>query len=133
MPILGLGTWPLKGKAVYNAVLWALEIGYRLIDSASFYGNEKEIGDALKDTKVPRDEIFITTKVWNNEQGFENTLKAFERSLGNLKLDYIDLYLIHWPVSGVRNETWRALETIYDNGKLTEGRDSYSNRNFRNN
>ena len=117
MPVFGLGTWPLKGKEVYNAVLWALDIGYLLIDTASFYGNEKEIGDALKDTKVPRDEIFITTKVWNNEQGFENTLKAFERSLGNLKLDYIDLYLIHWPVSGVRNETWRALETIYDNGK----------------
>ena len=117
MPVFGLGTWPLKGKEVYNAVLWALDIGYLLIDTASFYGNEKEIGDALKDTKVPRDEIFITTKVWNNEQGFENTLKAFERSLGNLKLDYIDLYLIHWPVSGVRNETWRALETIYANGK----------------
>lgn len=118
IPVFGLGTWPLKGKEVYEAVLKALEIGYRLIDTASFYGNEKEIGDALKDTKVPRDEIFITTKVWNNEQGFENTLRAFEKSLERLKSDYIDLYLMHWPVSGVRTETWRALETIYNNGKV---------------
>ena len=118
MPLFGLGTWPLKGKEVYEAVLRALRLGYRLIDSASLYGNENEIGDALNDTKVPRDEIFITTKVWNDEQGFENTLKAFEKSLGRLKLDYIDLYLMHWPVSGVRNETWRALETIYNSGKV---------------
>ena len=118
MPLFGLGTWPLKGKEAYDAVLKALGLGYRLIDTASVYGNENEIGDALNDTKVPRDEIFITTKVWNDEQGFENTLKAFEKSLGRLKLDCIDLYLMHWPVSGVRNETWRALETIYDNGKV---------------
>lgn len=118
MPLFGLGTWPLKGKEVYEAVLRALRLGYRLIDTASLYENENEIGDALNDTKVPRDEIFITTKVWNDEQGFENTLKAFEKSLGRLKLDYIDLYLMHWPVSGVRNETWRALENIYDNGKV---------------
>jgi diketogulonate reductase-like aldo/keto reductase len=117
MPIFGLGTWPLKEKA-YNAVIWALDIGYRLIDTASFYGNEKEIGNALKDTKVPRDEIFITTKVWNSEQGFENTQKAFENSLKRLKLDYIDLYLMHWPVSGLRKETWKAIETIYNSDKV---------------
>ncbi|MHA1915722.1 MAG: aldo/keto reductase [Promethearchaeota archaeon] len=118
MPIFGLGTWPLKGKGAYNAVLWALDIGYLLMDTASLYGNESEIGDALKDTKIDRDNIFITTKVWNSDQGYENTLEAFKKSLQRLKLDYIDLYLIHWPVSGLRNETWRALENIYEQGKV---------------
>ncbi len=118
MPIFGLGTWPLKGKAVYQAVLWALEIGYRLIDSASFYGNEKQVGEALEKTKILRDDIFITTKVWNSDQGYENTLAAFDRSLKLLNLDYIDLYLMHWPVKGLRNETWKALEKIYDNGRV---------------
>jgi len=116
MPIFGLGTWLLKGKSVYNAVLWALDSGYSLIDTASFYGNESAIGDALKDTKMEREEIFITTKVWNTEQGYENTLEAFKNSLQRLKLDYIDLYLMHWPVSDLRNETWRALEKIYEEG-----------------
>jgi diketogulonate reductase-like aldo/keto reductase len=118
IPILGLGTWPLKGKTVYNAVLWALEIGYRLIDSASFYGNEKEIGEALRKTTVPREDIFITTKVWNSDQGYENALAAFDRSFKLLNLDYIDLYLIHWPIKGLRNETWKALEKIYDDGRV---------------
>ena len=117
IPIFGLGTWPLKGKGAYNAVLWALDIGYSLIDTASLYGNESEIGDALRDTKVAREDIFITTKVWNSEQGYDNTLEAFKRSLRRLKLGYIDLYLIHWPVSGLRNETWSALEKIYEEGK----------------
>ena len=118
MPILGLGTYPLKGKPVYRAVLWALDIGYRLIDSASLYGNEKKIGEALKATKIPRDDIFITTKVWNSDQGYENTLAAFDRSLKLLSLDYVDLYLIHRPVKGLMNETWKALEKIYDNGRV---------------
>jgi diketogulonate reductase-like aldo/keto reductase len=118
MPIFGLGTWPLKGKGAYNAVLWALDIGYLLIDTASFYGNESEIGDALKATKMKREDIFITTKVWNSEQGYDNTLEAFKNSLRRLKLEYIDLYLMHWPVSGLRNETWRALEKIYEEGRV---------------
>ena len=118
MPILGLGTWALSGKSAYQAVLWALEIGYRLIDSASLYGNEKKIGEALKATKNLRDDIFITTKVWNSDQGYDSTLAAFDRSLKLLNLDYIDLYLIHWPVKGLRNETWKALEKIYDNGRV---------------
>ena len=118
MPILGLGTYPLRGKPVYRAVLWALDIGYRLIDSASLYGNEKKIGEALKATKIPRDDIFITTKVWNSDQGYENTLAAFDRSLKLLNLDYIDLYLIHRPVKGLMNETWKAFEKIYDNGRV---------------
>jgi diketogulonate reductase-like aldo/keto reductase len=118
IPIFGLGTWPLKGKEAYNATLWALEIGYRLIDTASFYGNEKEIGNALKMTDINRDEIFVTTKVWNTEQGYDNTLKAFGKSLERLKLKYIDLYLIHWPTSSLRNETWRALEKLYKDEKV---------------
>jgi len=116
MPIFGLGTWPLKGKGAYKAVLWALDIGYLLIDTASLYGNESEIGEALKDSKCTREDIFITTKVWNSDQGYNNTLKAFKKSLRRLQLEYVDLYLIHWPVSGLRNETWRALEKIYEEG-----------------
>ncbi len=117
IPRLGLGTWDLRGKEAYNAVLWSLKLGYRLIDTASLYGNEIEIGEALKDTKVPREEIFLTTKVWNSDQGYNNTLNAFEKSLKLLKVEYIDLYLIHWPVTGLRNETWKAMEKIYEGGK----------------
>ena len=118
MPILGLGTWALTGKAVYKAVINALEIGYTLIDTATIYGNEKKIGEALKATKIPRDEIFITSKVWTSDQGYKNTLAAFDRSREFLDLEYIDLYLIHWPVTGLRKETWRALEKIYDTGRV---------------
>jgi diketogulonate reductase-like aldo/keto reductase len=117
IPRLGLGTWDLRGKEAYQAVLWSLELGYRLIDTATVYGNEIEIGKALKDTDVPREEIFLTTKVWNTDQGYNSTLIAFEKSLKRLKVDYIDLYLIHWPVSRLRSETWRALEKIYEGGK----------------
>jgi diketogulonate reductase-like aldo/keto reductase len=117
MPRFGLGTWALGGNEAYQAVLGALNIGYRLIDTAMIYGNEREIGNALKDAKLSRDEIFITTKVWNYDQGYENTLKAFTKSLGRLKLDYIDLYLIHWPATPLRNESWRALERIYNERK----------------
>ncbi len=117
IPIIGLGTWALTGKNVYNSVLYSLEVGYRLIDTAAMYGNERKIGEAVKDTDVSREDIFITTKVWNSDHGFEKTLKAFEKSLKNLKVSYVDLYLIHWPVSGLRNETWKALEKIYKDGK----------------
>ena len=117
IPRLGLGTWDLRGREAYQAVLWSLNLGYRLIDTASFYGNENEIGEAVKDTNIPREEIFLTTKVWNSDHGYSNTLNAFEKSLKLLKVEYIDLYLIHWPVSGLRNETWKALEKIYEGGK----------------
>ncbi len=117
IPCLGLGTWDLRGREAYKAVLWSLDLGYRLIDTATLYGNENEIGEALKDTNIPREEIFLTTKVWNTDQGYNNTLNAFEKSLKRLKVDYIDLYLIHWPVSGLRNDTWKALEKIYEGGK----------------
>jgi diketogulonate reductase-like aldo/keto reductase len=117
IPIFGLGTWGLSGKDAYQVVLWALDIGYRLIDTAMIYGNEREIGNALKNTNLSREQIFITTKVWNSDQGYDNTLKAFEKSLKRLKLDYIDLYLIHWPATPLKNESWKALEKLYEKGK----------------
>ncbi len=95
IPILGLGTAGLMLKRAYQSVIWALDMGYSLIDTATMYGNEKKIGKALKESGVPREEIFITTKVWNTDQGYNNTLSAFEKSLNNLGLSYVDLYLVH--------------------------------------
>jgi diketogulonate reductase-like aldo/keto reductase len=118
MPWLGLGVLHITdGEQVENAVRWALEAGYRHIDTATVYGNEVGVGQALKKSGVPRQEIFVTTKVWNSDQGYDNTLAAFEASLQRLKLDYVDLYLVHWPVKDKFNDTWRALETIYDSGR----------------
>ena len=116
MPILGLGTWMLTGKSAYDSVKWALELGYRLVDTATIYGNERNIGQAIKDSGVPRDEIFLTTKVWNDDQGYDNALSAFNKSLKKLDVSYVDLYLIHWPVTGLRKETWKALEKILEEG-----------------
>ncbi len=117
IPIIGLGTWDLYGNQCYNATIWALEAGYKLIDTATFYENEREIGQAIKDSSMLREDIFITTKVWDDDQGYEKTLKAFERSLKALQTSYVDLYLIHWPVTSLRNETWKALEKIYEEDK----------------
>jgi diketogulonate reductase-like aldo/keto reductase len=117
MPILGLGTWKLTGIDAYNSVKWALEAGYKHIDTAKLYGNEKEVGKAIKESKISRDEIFITSKVWDSDQGYDSTLHAFERSLKNLSTSYLDLYLIHWPRK-MRKETWKAMEKIYDEGKV---------------
>lgn len=110
MPVLGLGTFLSEpGEQTFNAVKWALEAGYRHIDTARIYGNEKDVGDGVKASGIPRREVFITTKVWNDDQGFDSTLKACEESLKKLGVDYVDLYLIHWPVPGKRLETWKAL------------------------
>jgi len=117
IPIIGLGTWVLNGKAAYNAVSWALEMGYRLIDTATVYENERKVGEAIKDSGIPRDEVFITTKVWKSDQGYDNTLAALKTSLKKLDIDYVDLYLIHWPVPGKTTETWKAMEYIYEEGK----------------
>ncbi len=118
MPLLGLGVYaPRRNSEVQQAVEWALEAGYRLIDTAAAYGNEREVGDAIRASGLPRSDIFITTKLWNDDQGYRRTIRAFNRSLERLRLDTVDLYLIHWPNKETRHETWRALEDIYAGGQ----------------
>lgn len=116
MPWLGLGVFKAEGDELEKAINIAIQEGYRSIDTAAMYGNEKDVGRIVKQCEVPREELFITTKVWNDDQGFENTLTAFEKSRKNLDVDYIDLYLIHWPVKGKYKETWKALEKLYKDG-----------------
>lgn len=116
MPAIGFGTWKIHLGAK-NAVGRALTSGYRLIDTAKIYGNEKSVGAAIKSSGIDRKQIFVTTKLWNGDQGFDNAKKAFSESLNKLGLEYIDLYLIHWPVTGKRLESWRALQEIHRGGK----------------
>ena len=117
IPQFGLGVYLTKsGTECVNAVMWALEAGYRHIDTAKAYHNEKEVGEAVRDSGIKREEIFITTKLWNNDHGYETTLKAFDTSLKTLNTKYIDLYLIHWPVKDKRKDSWKALEKIYESG-----------------
>jgi len=118
MPIVGLGTWKSSDKDAYNATLSALKNGYLHIDTAAIYGNEEQVGKAIKDSNIKREDLFITTKLWNSDQGYETALKAMELSLSKLGLDYVDLYLIHW-FKGYENSlaSYKALETIYKNGK----------------
>lgn len=120
IPQLGLGVFEedFNVSKTKDAVLSALEVGYRHIDTASIYANEEEVGQALLETSIPRNEIFITTKVWNANQGYESSLKAYDESLKKLQTDYIDLYLVHWPVKETRKETWKALEKIYEEGRV---------------
>ena len=117
MPWLGLGVWRTnEGEEVINSVKTAVKAGYRSIDTAMIYGNEEGVGKALKETGVPISEIFVTTKVWNDDKGYEKTLKAFEESRRKLGLDIIDLYLVHWPINATYRETWKALVHLYNNG-----------------
>lgn len=119
MPYLGLGVFKTKeGKEVIDAVTYALDAGYRHIDTAAVYGNEEGVGTAIAQHAVDRKDIFLTTKVWNSDQGYDSTLKAFDASLDRLKTDYLDLYLVHWPVKGKYKETWRALERLYADGRV---------------
>src|SRR3954463_7726971 len=119
MPQLGLGVFLVPADEVVQPVRVALEAGYRLIDTATLYGNEEGVGRAIADSGIPRDDIFVTTKVWNSEQGYDRTLQAFDGSLKLLGLDVIDLYLIHWPTPArdLYVDTWRALERIYADGR----------------
>ncbi|KSA12757.1 aldo/keto reductase [Maribacter dokdonensis] len=119
MPYLGLGTYQSDNdQEVVNAVKNALEIGYRHIDTAAIYKNEEGVGKGIRESGIDRKEIFLVSKVWNEDQGYDETLKAFDGSLKRLGVDYLDLYLIHWPVSGKYKETWRALEYLYAQKKI---------------
>jgi len=118
MPWVGLGVFlSPAGQETESAVRWALELGYRHIDTASAYDNEQDVGRALQASGVDRGEIFVTTKVWNADQGYESCLKACDESRRKLGLDTLDLYLVHWPVKGKYRETWRAMEKLYSQGK----------------
>jgi 2,5-diketo-D-gluconate reductase A len=115
MPQLGYGVFRVPDDDTERAVLAALDAGYRSIDTASLYGNETGVGRALSASGLARDHFFVTTKVWNDDQGYDSTLRAFDASLGRLGLDHVDLYLIHWPKPSLDRyvETWRALEKLY--------------------
>ncbi len=118
MPWLGFGVFGLEdGQQVEGAVRQALDIGYRSIDTATIYRNERGVGTAIRKCGIPRDEIFLTTKVWNDDQRARRTPAAFEESLNRLQVDYVDLYLVHWPVKGCYKETWREMEKIYRSGR----------------
>lgn len=117
IPILGLGVWKSRPKECFEAVKFALESGYRHIDTAAIYGNEADVGAAIRESGVNRSDIFLVTKLWNADQGYEEAQKAIDVSLKKLGTDYVDMYLIHFPVSGKRNESWKALEKIKQEGK----------------
>ena len=119
MPYLGLGTYQSDNdQEVVDAIKGAIKIGYRHIDTAAAYKNEQGVGKGIKESGIDRKEIFVVSKVWNDDQGYESTLKAFDESLNRLGLEYLDLYLIHWPVSGKYKETWKALEYLYAQKKI---------------
>lgn len=118
MPSIGMGVLFVKNDGeVESAVTSALNSGYRKIDTASAYQNEEGVGRAIRKSDISREDIFLATKVWNTEQGYDQTLLAFEQSLKKLQTDYVDLYLVHWPVKSKYKETYRAMEQIYSNGK----------------
>ena len=117
MPMHGLGVFQTDdGEEVTNAVTWAIEDGYRLIDTAAVYENEAGVGRAVEMSDVPREDLFITTKLWNTEQGYDSGLRALSSSLERLAMDYVDLYLIHWPIASKIDDSWRALETLQADG-----------------
>jgi diketogulonate reductase-like aldo/keto reductase len=123
MPWFGLGVFKVEeGPELVNAVKVAIKHGYRSIDTAAIYENEEGVGqgirEGLKEAGISREDLFVTSKVWNADLGYESTIAAYEKSLQKLGLEYLDLYLIHWPVEGKYKEAWRAMETIYKEGKV---------------
>lgn len=118
MPILGLGVWQsAPGEETRGAVAEALAAGYRHVDTARAYRNEADVGAAVRDGGVPRRDVFVTTKLWNADHGYDRARRAIDESLSTLRLEQVDLYLVHWPVEGVRRDTWRAMEQILADGK----------------
>ena len=118
IPQVGLGVWQTpSGATTRRAVAAALEVGYRHVDTARVYGNEADVGAAVRESAVAREQVFVTTKLWNADQGFDSALRAFDGSLKRLGFDYVDLYLLHWPVAGKRLDSWRALERIHEEGR----------------
>jgi diketogulonate reductase-like aldo/keto reductase len=119
MPWVGLGVHRAgSGDEVVNAMKCALQAGYRSIDTATYYQNEHRVGQVVAEIGIPREEIFLTSKVWNTDQGYRSTIEVFESSLEKLQTSYLDLYLIHWPQPGTTFETWRAMEELYEKGKI---------------
>ncbi|MFR9730374.1 aldo/keto reductase [Saccharopolyspora sp. MS10] len=119
MPQLGFGVFQVPPDQVVEPVLAAIEAGYRSIDTAAVYGNEEGVGKAIAESGVPREDLFVTTKLWNDRQGYDSTFEAFDESLTKLGLDYVDLYLIHWPVAAKDRyvETWKAFEKLHAEGR----------------
>lgn len=124
IPCVGFGTWQTPdGEVALASVLEALEAGYRHIDTAAYYFNEESIGKAIRESEVSREDLFITTKLWNGDRGYDTTLRAFEKSMANLGLEYLDLYLIHWPAAKgdwqkINSDTWAAFEKLYEDGRV---------------
>lgn len=120
IPVVGFGTWQLRPKQAYDSVAEALKLGYRLIDTARIYENEEDVGRAVKDSGIDRSQIIVTTKLWNSDQGYDSAFEAFNQSLRRLGLEYIDIYLIHWPGSNPakRLASWQALGELYKQGKV---------------
>ena len=127
IPCVGYGTFQTPNDETCAAVLEAIKVGYRHIDTAAFYGNEEGVGEAVRKSGVPREQLFITSKVWNSDRGYEKTKAAFAKTMKNLQMEYLDLLLIHWPANrkqfgdaakGINAETWRAMEELYQDGKI---------------
>ncbi|WP_027962945.1 aldo/keto reductase [Halalkalibacillus halophilus] len=119
IPGIGLGVYKVwEDQEAADTVRTAINQGYRLIDTASFYDNEVGVGQGVQEADANREDVFITSKVWNEEQGYDETLRAFEQSLQKLNMDYLDLYLIHWPVTGKYEDTWKAMERLYSEGMI---------------
>lgn len=119
IPQLGFGVYQVSSDEVVSAVRTAIDAGYRSIDTAALYGNEEGVGKAVAETDVPREELFVTTKLWNDQQGYDSALRAFDESLDKLGLDYVDLYLIHWPAAGqdAYVDTWKAFQKLHEEGR----------------
>jgi len=132
MPQMGFGTWEITpDSAAESSVQAALTAGYRHIDTAKIYGNERGVGKAIRESGVPREDVFVTTKLWNSDHAFDSALHAIDESLAKLGLEYVDLYLVHWPQSDARDEAWRAMQEIYKSGKAKAvGVSNYSMRHL---